>query len=112
MATKTQKIIENSNYFLKFKESTTKENSSQACEVYGEVLKDLSDIFGNQVKNGLKTPEEIETFYSTLPNTEEMFEQPGLHHNLGFTRDYFNEVIKIRQAEMDVLEQEDYAKVA
>lgn len=94
MITKTQRVVSNMNYLLDLKTSGGADNV-----VSFEIFKDLSDIFGNQVKNGYKTEEEIEDFGNMLPTTAEMFNNPNLHSNLEVLKPRFKESISIIAAE-------------
>ena len=96
MATKTQGILEDMNYFLTFKLS-----GGVFCDSYSGVLKGLSDIFSNQVANGLHTEEEIEAFKETLPGTNEIFEHAKMHPDLSFVQGYFSENVKVHMAAMN-----------
>lgn len=97
MITKTQRVVSNMNYLLDLKTSGGTDNI-----ISSEIFKDLSDIFGNQVKNGFKTEDEIEDFANMLPTTEEMFNNPSLHNNLAVLRPRFNESISVITAEKNV----------
>ncbi len=93
MATRTQGIFEDMNYFLTFKES-----GGAFCDSYSDVLKGLSDIYSNQVANGLHTKEEIETFKETLPGTSAIFDKAEMHPDLSFVQGYFSETVKVHMA--------------
>ena len=93
MATKTQGIFEDMNYFLTFKES-----GGGFCDSYSDVLKGLSDIYSNQVANGLHTEEEIEMFKETLPGTSDIFDKAEMHPDLSFIQGYFSETVKVHIA--------------
>lgn len=93
MATKTQGIFSDMNYFLTFKES-----GGQYCDAYSGILKGLSDIYSNQVANGLHTEEEIENFKETLPGTSAIFDKAEMHPDLSFVQGYFNEAVKVHMA--------------
>lgn len=95
MATKTQGIFNDMNYFLTFKES-----GGGFCDSYADVLKGLSDIYSHQVANGLHNEEEIETFKETLPGTNAIFDNAEMHPDLSFIQGYFNETVKVHMAAM------------
>lgn len=95
MATKTQGIFNDMNYFLTFKES-----GGGFCNAYSDILKNLSDIYSNQVANGLHTEEEIDTFRETLPGTSAIFDHADMHDDLSFVQGYFKENVKVRMAAM------------
>ena len=93
MATKTHGIFEDMNYFL-----TYKENGGGFCDSYSAVLKSLSDIYSNQVANGLHNEEEIEAFQETLPGTSAIFDKAEMHPDLSFVQGYFAETVKVHMA--------------
>ena len=107
MVTKTQRTIDAMNYALELKQS-----GGHYCDAYSEIFKNLSDIFANQVGNGLKTQEESDDFYNELPGTEKIFNQPELHPDLSFIQPYYKETVAVHQAEMNVELSEEHAKVA
>jgi hypothetical protein len=107
MTTKTQDVFGKMDYFLALKDSGGVDN-----EVSSDIFKDLCDIFVNQVKNGLKTGEEIEDFGNTLPVTSEMFTNPHLHNNLAVLKPRFKESIKIIDAEKEFENNASLARVA
>ena len=93
MATKTQGIFSDMNYFLTFKES-----GGGFCDSYADVLKSLADIYSNQVANGLHSEEEIENFKETLPGTSAIFDNADMHPDLSFVQGYFAETVKVHMA--------------
>ena len=96
MVTKTQEVLDNMNYFLDYKES-----GGGYTESYNTVFGNLTDIFANQVKNGLHTEEEIETFKGYLPSQSEMFEHKDMHPDFVGIPDYFDQAIKVAMANME-----------
>lgn len=94
MATKTQDVFSKMDYFLEYKLS----DGTSYCDAYAEVLKGLSDIYSNQVANGLHTEEEIENFQETLPGTSAIFDSAGMHPDLSFIKGYFKENVKVHLA--------------
>ena len=93
MATKTQGIFSDMDYFLTFKE-----HGGKYCDAYAGILKELSNIYSNQVANGLHTEEEIENFRETLPGTSAIFDRAEMHPDLSFVQGYFNEAVKVHMA--------------
>lgn len=104
MVTKTQSVIDNMNYFL-----TSKESGGIPVGLSTDIYRDICDIFGNQVKNGLKTPEEIENFRNTLPGTEAIFNKSELHSGLSILQPRFEELVRVSEAEQQI---DIHAKVA
>ena len=94
MATKTQDVFSKMNYFLSYKLNA----GTRYCDAYAEVLKGLSDIYSNQVANGLHTKEEIESFKETLPGTSAIFDRAGMHPDLSFIQGYFDENVRVHLA--------------
>lgn len=103
--TRTQRIIDDANYFL-----TLKESGGQFCDMYSEILKNYSDIFGEQVKKGLKSEDDIDHFQATLPGNDETLDNK--HVGLNVLPSYFNQIMEVQKIEMDVLQSEGHAKVA
>ena len=95
MATRTQEIFGNMDYFLVFKES-----GGAYCDAYSKALMGLADIFGNQVANGLHTKAEIEAFKGTLPGTSDIFNRAEMHPDLSVVPKYFSEAVKVNMASL------------
>ena len=94
MATKTQSVMDNLNYFTGYKES----NPSGFCDAYSQALKDIIGIFGNQVAHGLCTEEQLEFFKRQIPATSEIFNQAKMHPDLSFMPGYFDALVSVNQA--------------
>lgn len=98
MSTKTQEIFSEMDYFL-----TLKESGGQNSSTYEDsILPKLSVIYANQVKKGLHSEEEIESFREMLPGTSEMFDQPYLHGSCASLKSQFDKIIQVNLAEYRV----------
>ena len=94
MATKTQSVMDNLNYFTELKES----NPDSFCNEYSEALKDLIGLFGMKVARGIYGEEEIEKFRATLPGTSAIFDKAVMHPDLSFMPGYFDALVNVNQA--------------
>lgn len=83
------KILEEMNYFMDLKLS-----GGKSPDTYVNIYKSLSDLEGNKIRKGLATEEEIETFRSFLPSTEQIFNDPTLHSSMAVLPTYFDEVVR------------------
>lgn len=107
MITKTESALKKMDYLL-----SSKESGGNPVGIMTEICRDLSDIYGNQVKNGLKSPEEIENFKNTLPGTESFFDKPQIHSGLSILQPRFEELVKVSITERHIESQNSHAKVA
>lgn len=105
MVTKTQRTMEDMNYFLAFKES-----GGQNTDIYADIFKNLSDIFANQASNGLHTEEAIRNFRETLPGTNQIFDNASMHPDFTSIPAYFDGVVQVSMAEHKIGQEESIGK--